>query len=62
MLKTLALILGIATALLANSILASANAAAVAGTPEINRTIKEDRQALLVLLPNTPAKQDRVTK
>ena len=59
MLKTLAITLGIATALLASTILASANTKSDAETPGINRTIKEDRAALLLPLPNTPAKQDR---
>ena len=59
MLRPLAISLTIATALLASSILASANPKADAETPVINRLVKQDRSALLVPLPNTPAKQDR---
>ena len=61
MLKTLAITLGIATALLATSLVATAKTKVIADAPGINRTIKEDRAALLIPVPNSPAKQDRET-
>ena len=61
MLKTLAITLGIATALLATSLLATAKTKAVADAPGINRTVKEDRAALLLPVPNSPAKRDRAS-
>jgi hypothetical protein len=61
MLKTLAVTLGMATALLATSIFATAETKVITDAPGINRTVKEDRAALLVPVPNSPAKRDRAS-